>query len=398
VGGVAAVIVAAGRGTRFGGTLPKVFAPLGGVPLLRWSALAYRDCPKVGEIVVVAPPDQVERAQQLCADITTLREIVPGGEERPESVMAGLRALAAEPPEIVCVHDGARPLVDRGTIERSIAACREHGAAIAGVPATDTLKRVDSHERITATPVRAGLRHAQTPQTFRYDLLVAAYEQARREGLDVTDDASLVERMGHPVVVSEGHPDNIKITTPEDLARAEWLLARREGRAGGATRVGSGLDVHALVSGRPLVLGGVEVPSELGLAGHSDADVLLHAIADALLGAVALGDIGRHFPDTDPQYEGADSAELLRQVVALLAEQGWRPLNVDATVVCERPKLAPHIPAMCERTAAALGLPVEAVSIKATTTEGLGFTGRSAGIAAQAVALVGERRPGSWER
>lgn len=389
--GVAAVIVAAGRGSRFGGTLPKVFAPLAGVPLLRWSALAYRDCPAVSELVIVAAPDQLERARAVCADIPGLRDVVPGGEQRPDSVLAGLQALASAAPEIVCVHDGARPLVDRGTIERSIAACREHGAAIAGIAATDTLKQVDEAERITATPLRSTLRHAQTPQTFRYELLMEAYDRARREGLDVTDDAALVERMGHPVVVSEGHPDNIKITTPDDLALAEWLLARREGRAGGITRVGIGLDVHALVPARALILGGVRVPFELGLAGHSDADVLLHAISDALLGAAALGDIGQHFPDTDPRYAGADSAELLRQVVTLLAQAGWQPLNVDATVVCERPKLAPQIPRMRLNIAAALGLPVEAVGVKATTTEGLGFAGRGEGIAAQAVALIGEQ-------
>ncbi|MCD6361519.1 MAG: 2-C-methyl-D-erythritol 2,4-cyclodiphosphate synthase [Armatimonadetes bacterium] len=391
MGAVAAVIVAAGRGTRFGGALPKVFAPLGGVPLLRWSAQAYDECPQVESLVVVAPADHLDLAREVCAGIPALRDVVPGGEQRPDSVLAGLQALAEYAPDIVCVHDGARPLVDRGTIERSIAACREHGAAVAGIPATDTLKQVDTSERIVATPVRSRLRHAQTPQTFRYELLLSAYEQARREGLNVTDDASLVERMSHPVVVSEGHPDNIKITTPDDLARAEWLLARREGRNAGAMRVGVGLDVHALVEGRPLILGGVSIPFERGLAGHSDADVLLHAISDALLGAAALGDIGLHFPDTDPQYSGADSADLLRRVVALLAQKGWRAVNVDATVICERPKLAPHIPAMRANIAAAVGLPVEMVGVKATTTEGLGFAGRGEGIAAQAVVLIEPR-------
>ena len=386
---VAAVIVAAGRGTRFGGTLPKVFAPLGGVPLLCRSVLAYEQCDAVGEIVVVAPPGHCERAGLVCAEHTSrLRAVVPGGEQRPESVMAGLEALRGEPPEIVCIHDGARPLVDPATIERTINAARAHGAAIAGIPATDTLKRVDQSGRIVATPVRAELRHAQTPQTFRWEIILEAYQRARLEGLDVTDDASLVERMGHPVYVTEGHPDNIKVTTPDDLARAEWLLARREGRSAATMRIGTGYDVHALVVGRALVLGGVVVPHRLGLGGHSDADVLTHAICDALLGAAALGDIGRHFPDDDPQYEGACSLDLAQQVVTILASEGWRPANVDATVICQRPRLSPHVPAMRANLADALGLPVEAVSVKATTTEGLGFAGRGEGIAAQAVVSI----------
>jgi 2-C-methyl-D-erythritol 4-phosphate cytidylyltransferase/2-C-methyl-D-erythritol 2,4-cyclodiphosphate synthase len=386
------VIVAAGRGTRFGEATPKILAPLAGEPLVRWSVRAYEDCDAVQSIVVVAAAEHLEQVAEVCREgASKLLAVVAGGRERPESVMAGLDALADVAPEIVCIHDGARPLVDRATIERSIVACRMYGAAIAGVAATDTLKQVGDDERITATPSRDFLRHAQTPQTFRYELLVEAYARAGDEALAVTDDAALVERLGQSVHVSVGSLDNFKITTADDLARAEWVLARRRGGTGPVMRTGIGLDVHALVEGRPLILGGVHVPFERGLAGHSDADVLLHAISDALLGAAALGDIGLHFPDTDAQYEGADSADLARQVVALLAAEGWRPTNVDATVICERPKLAAHIPAMCENIAAALGLPVEAVGVKATTTEGLGFAGRGEGIAAQAVASIGER-------
>ena len=389
MGAVAAVIVAAGRGTRFGGATPKILSPLAGEPLVRWSVRAYEECDAVDSIVVVAAAEYLQQVAQVCREGSNkLLAVVAGGSERPESVMAGLNALADLAPEIVCVHDGARPLVDRATIERSIVACRMYGAAIAGVAATDTLKQVGDDERITATPSRDILRHAQTPQTFRYEALVEAYAQAGDEALAVTDDAALIERMGQPVHISAGSPDNFKITTPDDLARAEWVLARRRGETGPVTRTGIGLDVHELVEGRPLNLGGVHVPFERGLAGHSDADVLLHAISDALLGAAALGDIGLHFPDTDSQYEGADSADLARQVVALLAAAGWRPTNVDATVICERPRLAPHIPAMRENIAAALGLPAEAVGVKATTTEGLGFAGRGEGIAAQAVATV----------
>ncbi|MGC9319757.1 MAG: 2-C-methyl-D-erythritol 2,4-cyclodiphosphate synthase, partial [Armatimonadota bacterium] len=286
------------------------------------------------------------------------------------------------------VHDGARPLVDQGTIERSIDVAVRRGAAVAAIPATDTLKRCAPDGRIDSTPPRRELYHAQTPQTFRYDLLLEAHERAAREGLDVTDDAQLVERMGHPVYVSEGHRDNFKITTREDLARAEWLLRRRAGREVSTMRVGIGYDVHGFAEGRPLILGGVRIEHDRGLAGHSDADVLFHAIADALLGAAALGDLGAHFPDTDPQYAGADSGELAARVVAMLADRGFRPANVDATVICQAPKLAPHIAAMRANIASALGMDTSAVSVKATTTERLGFEGRGEGIAAQATVLI----------
>lgn len=386
----AAVIAAAGRGTRFGGPLPKVFVPLLGRPMVAWSLLAYERCPSVEAVALVVPGEFVERAEEICADagLTKIAAVVPGGAQRPQSVHAGLRALESRAPEIACVHDGARPLIDVATIERSIDAAEEHGAAVAAIAVTDTIKRCDPDGCIEATPPRRELYRAQTPQTFRYDLLRGAYERAEREGLDVTDDAQLVERMGRRVHVSEGHPDNFKVTTRDDLARAEWTLRRREGRADARLRVGIGYDVHAFAEDRELILGGVRIDFPRGLAGHSDADVLLHAICDALLGAAALGDIGRHFPDDSPQYEGADSAELAARVVELLAENGWRAVNVDATVICQRPRLAPHIEQMRRNIARALGLGPEAVSVKATTTEGLGFEGRGEGIAAQATALI----------
>lgn len=386
----AAVIAAAGRGTRFGGPLPKVFAPLGGRPLVEWSLRAYELSERVGAIVLVVAGQFMEDARRIVEEggHRSVVAIVPGGEERPASVRAGLEALRAIAPEIVCIHDGARPLVDLPIIERSIDVALQHGAAIAAVPATDTIKQCTADGRIVATPPRSALYHAQTPQTFRYDLLVQAYERAEAEGMEVTDDASLVERTGHPVYISEGDVDNFKITTPEDLARAEWVLRRREGLQAPMMRVGTGYDVHAFTPDRNLVLGGVRIPHDQGLAGHSDADVLLHALSDALLGAAALGDIGRYFPDTDPTYAGADSAELLEQVVDLLAEAGWRPVNVDATIVCQKPRLAPHITAMRENIARVLALPVSDVSIKSTTTEGLGFTGRGEGIAAYATVLI----------
>jgi len=386
----AAVIAAAGRGSRFGGPSPKVFAPLGGRPLVEWSLLAYGRCDRVEDIVLVVGAEFLDDARRIVEDggHRSVLAVVPGGDERPASVRAGLEALRAVAPEIVCVHDGARPLVDSLTIERSIDVALEHGAAIAAVSATDTIKQCAPDGRIEATPPRCALYHAQTPQTFRYDLLVEAYERAAARGLGVTDDASLVERIGHAVYVSEGDADNFKITTPEDLARADWVLRRREGLRAPVMRVGTGYDVHALAEGRALILGGVRIDFNRGLAGHSDADALFHAISDALLGAAALGDIGRHFPDTDPAYAGADSGELTERVVDLLAEAGWRPVNVDATVICERPKLAPHIPAMRENIGRALALPDGDVSVKATTTEGLGFAGRGEGIAVQATVLI----------
>lgn len=386
----AAIIAAAGRGTRFGGPLPKVFVPLAGRPMLEWSLLAYGACERIDDIVLVVAADHVDEAWRIVEEggHRSVLTVVAGREERPASVRAGLEALRIADPEIVCVHDGARPLIDAGTIERSINAALAHGAAIAAVPATDTIKQCAADGQIEATPPRCDLYHAQTPQTFRYRLLLEAYERAEREGLDVTDDASLVERTGHAVYVSEGDPDNLKVTTPQDLERAAWLLGRRAGLQCPPVRVGTGYDVHALVEGRPLILGGVRIEFERGLAGHSDADVLLHAIADALLGAAALGDIGQHFPDTDARFAGADSAELAGQVVDLLAEAGWRPINVDATVICERPRLAPHIGRMRANIARALALPEGAVSVKATTTEGLGFAGRGEGIAAEATVLI----------
>ncbi len=390
MGDAGAIIAAGGRGSRFGGPVPKVFVPLAGRPMLSWSLDAFDACESVEITCVVVPEECLEDARRIVGEgpWKSVRAVVAGGEERPESVCAGLRALSSDTPAIVCVHDGARPLIDRDTIQRSIDLARRQGAAVAAVPAIDTIKQCGPDGQIEATPPRCNLYHAQTPQTFDYELLRRAYAQADASAGDVTDDASLVEQMGHPVFVSEGHRDNFKITTREDLARAESLLERRNAASGARFRVGTGYDVHALVEERPLVLGGVTIDFERGLAGHSDADVLFHAICDALLGAAALGDIGSHFPDSDPALEGADSAELARQVVNLLAGAGWRPLNIDATVICQQPRLAPHIEAMRRNVARALDLQPRDVGVKATTTEHLGFEGRGEGIAAQAVATI----------
>jgi 2-C-methyl-D-erythritol 2,4-cyclodiphosphate synthase len=301
-------------------------------------------------------------------------------------VLNGLRALRATAPDLVLIQDGARPFLTPEIITDSLRVCREHGAALTAVQATDTVKRV-ADARIIETIDRHEVYLAQTPQTFRYDLILQAHEQAEAEGYAVTDDAMLLERLGHPVHVSRGDAHNVKITTADDLRRAEAFIRQQDAGAPTA-RVGHGFDLHRLVEGRRLVLGGVEIPHDKGLLGHSDADAALHAIADALLGACALGDIGQHFPDNDPAYAGADSRELLRQVVALVRQAGWQPANVDATIIAQEPRLAPHIRAMRAATAEALALRIEDVSYKATTMERLGPIGEGQAIAAEAVVSV----------
>jgi len=381
-GRVAALIVAAGAGERFGGALPKVFVPLGGRPMLLWAVQAFAAHPEVDDIVLVVAPEYVSQARELCAHVDADVSILAGGAHRRQSVLNGLRALQPLQPDLVAIHDGARPFVSPQIISDSLRVCREHGAALTALPATDTVKQVET-ERVVATLDRQGVYLAQTPQTFRFDLILQAHEQAESEGCEVTDDAMLLERLGHPVYISRGEARNLKITTQDDLRRAEgWLMGEQ------TPRVGHGLDVHRLVEGRRLVLGGVEIPHDKGLLGHSDADAALHAIADALLGACALGDIGRCFPDTDQRYKDADSAELLQRVVAMVAEAGWRVGNVDVTIIAQEPRLAPHVERMREATAAALGVAVEQVSYKATTAEHLGPIGEGQAIAAEAVALL----------
>ncbi|MEN6548416.1 MAG: 2-C-methyl-D-erythritol 4-phosphate cytidylyltransferase [Armatimonadia bacterium] len=382
---VAALIVAAGSGTRFGGALPKVFAPLSGRPLLCWSLRAFGTHPEVDEVVVVAATEYAAQARSLCeADLSVPWQVVEGGPERRVSVYNGLAALQSNPPDIVAIHDGARPLVSSEVISDSLRVCREHGAALAAVGAVDTVKQADPNGLITATLDRSNIFLAQTPQTFSYRLIFDAHERAAREQCEVTDDAMLLERFGSPVHLSRGESHNLKITMPEDLKLAEWLLQGQNP----APRVGHGYDLHRLVEGRRLVLGGIEIPHTKGLLGHSDADAALHAICDAILGACALGDIGRHFPDTDAAYKDADSLELTRQVVALAREAGWRVGNVDVTIMAQEPKLAPHNAAMREATAAALNVPVEQVSFKATTNEGLDSIGRGEAIAAHAFIVM----------
>ncbi len=376
------------------GFVNKAFLPLGGKPVLFWTLERLSAVDEVAEIVVVVAPDEVEATRQRLADagFAKVKAVVPGGAERQQSVAAGLSALSPEVDTVV-VHDGARPLVEPEVVRAALELLAAKGGVAgvgAAVPVKDTIKLVDDHGRIVETPPRQRLWAIHTPQVFPAGLLRRAHAEAEAAGVVVTDDCALVERLGVPVWLVTDSFTNLKLTTPEDLTFAEALLAG--GRGGEERRermrVGIGFDVHRLVEGRPLVLGGVTIPFEQGLLGHSDADVLTHAIMDALLGAAALGDLGQHFPDTDPAYAGADSLALLREVVRKVKDQGYRVANVDSVVAAERPRLVAHLPAMRERLAAALGCSPEAVSVKATTTEGLGFTGRGEGIAAQAVCLI----------
>ena len=381
---VSAVLVAAGSSTRMG--FDKLSFDLGGETVVQRSIRAFAECPLVSEIVLVAGKNRAFLEQQAAA-CTKPVQVVHGGATRAESAKNGVLAAHGE---LVAVHDAARPFVSQAVITAALEAAAACGAAAPAVPVKDTVKRavrgdgktVPEHCMVTDTPDRSTLYAVQTPQCFDRAAYLAALDELDAEKARlVTDDCSLFELTGRPVQLTQGDYANLKITTREDLPRAEQ-------KEGNDMRIGHGYDVHRLVEDRKLILGGVEIPYERGLLGHSDADVLAHAIADALLGAAALGDIGKLFPDSDPRYKGADSLGLLSQVCALLRERGFSICNIDATVLAQRPKLAPFIPQMRENLAKACGIAASQVSVKATTEEGLGFTGSGEGIAAQAVCLL----------
>jgi 2-C-methyl-D-erythritol 4-phosphate cytidylyltransferase / 2-C-methyl-D-erythritol 2,4-cyclodiphosphate synthase len=384
---VAAVVVAAGRGERLGAP-EKVVLPLAGRPMVAWSLRALEQAATIGPVVIVAGSHTLEAVGRLVREegLVKVRSIVAGGERRQDSVRAGLEALP-EGIEIIVIHDGARPLASPELFDHCAAAAAESGAAIAAIPIADTLKRVDE-EIITSTVDRTALWAAQTPQAFRLELLRQAMTLGSEE--TVTDEASLCEVAGLPVTVVPSSLVNLKVTHAEDIPVAETLLRASHGSQphAGPMRTGIGYDAHRFGAGRRLVLGGVEIAHDRGLEGHSDADVLLHAIADALLGAAGLGDIGGHFPPSDERFRDADSQLLLREVVSLVQEAGWVPGNVDATILAEAPRVAPYVPLMRERIALCLGLPASVVSVKATTNEGMGFIGRGEGIAALATATL----------
>ena len=383
----AAIIVAAGRGERMGLGRNKLFAPLCGEPVIVHTVRALKGTGLFdGGIVVVTGENDMQAMQKLLQGEGV--SFAPGGADRQESVYRGLLKCPPQA-EIIAIHDGARPLVTKEVIQRTIESARRFGSGVAAVPLKDTVKRVDEQGRALETPPRDTLRAVQTPQTFDAALI----RRAHREGLvgsRATDDAALVERLGEKVYLTQGDAENVKLTTPEDMILAEQVILRRGGRVKeeNAMRIGHGYDVHRLVEGRKLILCGVEVPYALGLLGHSDADVALHALMDALLGAAALGDIGRHFPDTDPAYAGADSTKLLDHVVALLEKEGYRVSNVDVTIIAQRPKLKDFIERMRACVAMHLRVGVDCVNIKATTTEKLGFEGEGLGISSHAVACI----------
>jgi 2-C-methyl-D-erythritol 4-phosphate cytidylyltransferase/2-C-methyl-D-erythritol 2,4-cyclodiphosphate synthase len=384
---VGAILAAGGSGTRAG--VPKQWAQLGGETVLRRSARALAACDLVDELVAVVPAGEEPRAAEELAGIGKPVRAVPGGPARADSVRNGLDALAGC--AVVLVHDAARPFATPALARAVALAAARDGAALAAVRSTDTVKRGDRPAEAPAgegapaalvaeTIDRRTVWLAQTPQAFRADLLRSAFEAAGERSADATDECALVERLGAPVALVPGDPGNFKITTAEDLARARACV-----EAGFA--IGVGYDVHAFAEGRKLVLGGVEFEGD-GLLGHSDADICAHALCDAVLGAAGLGDIGRHFPDTDPRWKGVSSILLLREVARKAADAGWRVGNCDVTLAARRPKIAPRAQEMRTRLAEALGVPPGQVNVKATTGEGLGFVGRGEGIAAHAVALL----------
>lgn len=375
-----ALIVAAGSGERFGGDRPKQYQDLGGKTILRRTIEAYARHPAITGIQIVIQPTHRSFYDASVAGLA-LPAPITGGADRQTSVRLGLEALAATPPDFVMIHDAARPLIDAETIDRVRAALYDHVGAIAAIPVSDTLKR-GQNGLVAGTVDRAGLWRAQTPQAFRFTAILKAHRTLIDAGL--TDDAAVAEHAGLDVALVPGNPDNFKVTTTDDLFRANRIL--------GATlcdiRTGSGFDVHRFGNGSHVVLCGVAVPHDHGLLGHSDADVGLHALTDAILGAIGAGDIGSHFPPSDDRWRGADSAVFLRHAVALVAKRGGVIANVDVTLICERPRIGPHRPAMVARIAELLAIDADRVSVKATTTEKLGFTGRAEGIAAQATATI----------
>ena len=376
-----AIIAAGGRGERFGAGQPKQLLSIDGQTILERSVNAFLTHGAVDELVVALPKELADAPPAYLLNTAKPLRVVAGGARRQDSVAAAFRVVS-DRCDVVVIHDAARPFASADLIARTIAAAAESGAALAAVEARDTVKQV--HDRIvSATLDRRTIFLAQTPQAFRRDVL----RDALAITSDATDEAALAEQAGHPVRIVDGEASNIKITTPDDLAIAH-AISRGGAKPGRTGRAGLGYDLHRLVEGRPLILGGVTIPFERGLAGHSDADAVCHAITDAILGAAGAGDIGRHFPDTDPRWKGASSIDLLRRAVEIVHEHGLAVGNVDATVILERPKLAPHVDAMRAKLADVLGITIDRVSVKGKTNEGVGELGRGEAIAVHAIAMV----------
>lgn len=382
---VTAVILAAGSGSRMGGEITKQRIQIGGESILRHTVRAFELAEEIDSIVIVSRADEIAWAkEELNNDFSKVKTVITGGKCRAESAYLGFSAVDSHT-DFVAIHDGARCLVTPDMINAVVRTAYETSAASAASKMTDTLKKVGKDGYVTNTLSRDGIYSAQTPQVFSYEL----YDRATR-GIDLseimTDDNMLVERIGGRVYAVETGRENIKITTPDDIGYAEYILERR--RAVGEIRIGHGYDVHRLVEGRKLILGGVEISHSLGLLGHSDADVLTHAVMDALLGAAGLGDIGRHFPDTDGQYKDISSLTLLEKVADILDNEGYSVENIDVTLVMQKPKVAPYIDSMISNISNILHINHGRVNIKATTEEKLGFTGREEGASCHAVALI----------
>jgi 2-C-methyl-D-erythritol 4-phosphate cytidylyltransferase/2-C-methyl-D-erythritol 2,4-cyclodiphosphate synthase len=379
---VAVIIAAGGHGARFGGGHLKQFRLLGGREILQYSVDAFRRAGGVDEIVVALPSDVVANPPDYLGGGSKPLALVAGGARRRDSVANGFAEIEKRA-DLVVIHDAVRPLLDQAVITRTIEAAAEQGAAIAALAVTDTVKRVDGKGQVVGTLPRREVFLAQTPQAFRMAVLRDAL--ALDSTSDVTDEAMLAEQAGHSVRIVEGDARNIKITTPEDLEMVERLLAASEVSG---IRIGNGYDLHRLVEGRPLVLGGVTIPFDKGLDGHSDADAVCHAVADALLGGAGAGDIGRHFPDSDPEWKGIDSVTLLARAAAVVREAGFAIISVDTVVVAEHPKLTPFIDQMRTNVAVAVGVDPVRIGIKSKTNEGMDSTGAGQAIAVHAVALI----------
>lgn len=406
----AVIIAAAGSGKRMGGGIPKLYRQIEGLPILVYTLRAFCGHPRIGQICIVTRPEELEFCRKEIVEaygIGKVKAIVSGGEERQDSIYSALSAVDPDT-DYILVQDGARPFVKAEVIDRVLDELSHHVGVVPAVACKDTVKRRGKDGFAVETPDRSQLFSVQTPQGFHRDILLSAYRKAFSEEFYGTDDAVLVERIGEKVYLVKGDYFNIKITTPEDINMAEAILKEKDSRSEGEDfgnrqgkspiynqiRTGSGFDVHAFQAGRALILGGVEIPHEKGLLGHSDADVLTHAVMDAMLGACGLGDIGRHFPDHDPAYEGISSLVLLAQVRQLVFKQGYQLGNLDATLIAQRPKLFPYIDSMTCNLGQVLGLSKDELSrinVKATTTEHLGFTGREEGIAAMATVLLYKR-------
>ncbi len=387
-----AIIPAGGSGKRLGSEIAKQYLSLQSLPVLVHTLLVFQKSDLINEIVLVVPADDLAFVRDRIVEKYELRKVstvVAGGRERQDSVRNGFSAIT-KACDVVIIHDGVRPFVTQDMIARVAKAAVEDGAASVGVRAKDTIKEATAENVVTATLPRNNLWQTQTPQAFQYDLLRRAFTQAGDDRYYGTDDASLVERTGAKVRMVDGSYDNIKITTPEDLIVAEALMKERtKGKI--IYRSGLGYDSHRFAPGRKLILGGVEIPCDRGLAGHSDADALLHAVCDALLGMAGSGDIGRHFPDTDPAYKNISSLVLLERVKHIIESKGLSINNIDATIMLEKPKLAPYAEAMVASIAKTLNIPETAVNVKAKTNEGMGFVGREEGIAVLAIATGMER-------